>query len=403
MIRKIYTLVCLIAMTLMGLAVGYHVLAGSPQKPTVVDIDGGLTLTCPDDPLAGEVTLLPGPISAWRIVLQTGELAPAPEDGYTLADTRVDWSCSDKGTVQADGEREALWTPPIESGLYSVTATFEREYRRKNAGPLGARPICHRYRATRRFLQPLRQAVRPGSEVFIAAPGRDKFPIGRYPDPRNTEDLGRSQTPSRIRDNSDIFSPPQYWYPINEETQNLKISRSYTLGEFDLNRAYRLDWPFPGYIALDRNIVLKLEFLADALLEGGIPVTKFELIYGFRSPYYNLSSIEKDGDATLKSPWSLHMYGKAADIIVDEDNDGRIDDLNGDGKITIADPKVIRRFVRKLDHAYRDAGSPLLGGNFCYVRHDFTEREPQSPYIHIDVRNHTRENGSLIQGDYLDK
>lgn len=400
MIRKIYTFVCLAAMSLMVLAVGYHVLAGSAHEPTVIEIDSGVTLTCPDDPLAGEVTLLPGPVSAWRVTLQTGELAPPPGDGYTFTEPRVEWE-SDGGTIQDDGERGALWTPPIESGLYTVTATFEREYRKKNAGPLGARPICHRYQATRRFLQPLRQTTQPGATISIAVPGHDKFLIGRYPDPKNGDDIARSASPNRIRNHPDVFSPPQYWYPVNEETQDLKISRSYTLGEFDLNRTYRLDWPFPGYIALDRNIVLKLESLADALRKGNIPVKKFELIYGYRSPYYNLSSIEKDGDATLKSPWSLHMYGKAADIIVDEDEDGRIDDLDGDGEITIADPKVIRRFVRKLDHAYRDAGNPLLGGNFCYVRHDFTEREPQTPYIHIDVRNHTREDGSLIQGDYL--
>ena len=384
-------------MALTGLVVAFHVLASSAPEPELRSIRGGIDLLCPDDVLGGEVTLLTDPTRAWTVRFEIGSPAPAPKGEYERGETEVRWRAS-AGTITPKGDSGGLWKPSAESGVHAVSVEVRRWYEPLKAAGLGAEPrVCHVYEASRRFIQPMRQAIRPGKSLVLTPPGLERFVVGRFPDPGDPADLRASSTPQRITANPRTFTPPEYWYRVDDDTRHLKISRSYTLGEFDLNRAYLPDWPWPGYIALDPNIVLKLEKLADTMRAGGETVTKFELIYGFRSPYYNLTALEEDGNATLKSPWSLHMYGKAADIILDEDADGIIDDLNGDGEHTVEDARVIRNYVRQLDREYSRTGSPLLGGNGLYYHHDFWQREPQTPYIHIDVRGFARENGTPIE------
>ena len=58
---------------------------------------------------------------------------------------------------------------------------------------------------------------------------------------------------------------------------------------------------------------------------AGLPVTTFRIMSGYRTPYYNRSI----GNETR---YSRHLYGDAADIYVDEDGDGVMDDLDGDGR-----------------------------------------------------------------------
>ncbi len=402
--RKIYTVACVVLMAAMASAVAFKVLAGGTREPLIQDFDQGATVLCPDDRLGGEVTLLYDPSRPWELRYTLPEMSPPSGGEYKQPEIKTHWEAS-AGTIQAEGNTKAFWTPGNTSGLHTVHVTIEVLYLPKEESGLNSpRPVCRRYHASRRFLQPKRQVVQPGAKTFIGAPeGYDKFLVGRYPDPRNPKDLENSSTPQRITSHPETFSPPQYWYRVDDETKNLRISRSYTLGEFDLNRAYRPDWPWPGYIALDVNIVQKLEELADLMREAGEKITKFDIIYGYRSPAYNLGARAEDDDKTLKSSWSLHMYGMAADIIVDEDDDGIIDDLDRDGKIGrddgYDDAKVIRKYVRQLDKKYLSMKSPLLGANFVYRHHDFWEREPQTPYIHIDVRGFARENGTLIEYD----
>ena len=45
---------------------------------------------------------------------------------------------------------------------------------------------------------------------------------------------------------------------------------------------------------------------------------------GYRTPFYNRSI----GNQTR---FSRHVYGDAADIYADDDGDGKMDDLDGDG------------------------------------------------------------------------
>ncbi len=141
------------------------------------------------------------------------------------------------------------------------------------------------------------------------------------------------------------------------------------------------------------------------MAEEGYNVSKFKFIYAFRCPAYNRGARSRDGEDTLKSAFSMHMYGKAVDMIVDEDDDLVIDDLNRDGKISVDDAKVLFQLVHKLDKRLREQGSDLIGGRGWYYHHDYYERGDyaQTPYVHMDVRGFTRDDGTLIWWPGKDK
>ncbi len=224
----------------------------------------------------------------------------------------------------------------------------------------------------------------------------DGYRMGEYIDPRNRAQLAEwgvtSGWPILYPER---YTPPEFFYKVDETNRDLPISRSFRLGD------YALDYPWfslgmPQYISLDYNLIRKLEDLIDLMNADGFAIERFTVVYPFRSPYYNLTSIEEDGQETLKAPFSMHQYGKALDIVLDQDGDFVIDDLNQDGQINIHDPEVIMHYVNLLDRKYREKNDPRLGGAGLYTHTDFHERK-QTPYIHFDVRGFTAPNGNLVR------
>ncbi len=345
-------------------------------------------LTCPDSPFRGEVVLVSKNPSAWRIEIE-GESPPEPPVGYPLTPTTVDtqWS-TEKGRIEKTGENSARWFPPDEEGVYSAYVERKLVY----APYSQSKPKrVYQGNAEIRFLAP--------RIVDRIVDGKiNGFPVGEYPNPDNPQDLAAASTPGRIRRHRDTYLPPTHWYRVDESTRDLKITRDYRLGDFDLDPRFR-PMPYPHYIALDPNLLRKMDALKERMNRDGYGIERFDLIYGFRSPYYNLSEYEKDGDTSLKSSFSVHMYGKACDIIIDRDGDLVMDDLNRDGTIDIRDAEVVLRYVNEMDHEYIRQGTPLVGGAGVYPHHDFWERGEvaQSPYIHVDVRGFADEQGMPIR------
>jgi hypothetical protein len=71
------------------------------------------------------------------------------------------------------------------------------------------------------------------------------------------------------------------------------------------------------------------------------------------------------------------MYGDASDVFVDNDFDGRMDDLNHDGRIDYRDAQVVVDASERVERAHPE----LLGGGGVYK----ATRE-HGPFAHIDVR-----------------
>jgi hypothetical protein len=71
------------------------------------------------------------------------------------------------------------------------------------------------------------------------------------------------------------------------------------------------------------------------------------------------------------------MYGDAADVFVDSDGDGRMDDLNHDGRIDTRDARVIVSAVERVERLH-----PELAGGVGVYR----ATRSHGPFVHIDVR-----------------
>ena len=225
----------------------------------------------------------------------------------------------------------------------------------------------------------------------------DGFRIGRYLDPTDPEirkEFNVANSWALIY--PERFLRPSGFYLVDETSHDLRISRHFRLGDFALD----YQWFSLGkrqYIALDYGLVRKMEDLVDELNRAGLPGDKIVIIYAFRPPAYNTDRVVRDSEQSLKAPFSFHQYGKAVDFILDADGDLRLDDLDGDGRITVRDAAALAHYVNVLDRRYRARAVLLYGGAGIYDHHDFWERPVQTPYVHMDVRGFLDENGHLIR------
>ena len=128
---------------------------------------------------------------------------------------------------------------------------------------------------------------------------------------------------------------------------------------------------FPKYLYVNNDGLMMLEELLTFVQNEGIKVSKFAFISGYRTPHYNRSI----GNGKP----SRHQYGDAFDLYIDEDGDGRMDDLNGDGKLTIADVDVLYKVFEKFQKQSRYNGGI---GRYKPASH-------HGGFVHIDNRGFT--------------
>jgi uncharacterized protein YcbK (DUF882 family) len=126
----------------------------------------------------------------------------------------------------------------------------------------------------------------------------------------------------------------------------------------------------------------KLELVIAQLERDGHPVRHMNVMSGFRTPQYNATGGETGGRASL----SRHMYGDAADVFVDNDNDGRMDDLNGDGRSDHRDAQVILDAAERVERSHPD----VVGGVGVY-----RATSSHGAFAHVDVRGYRARWGLL--------
>ena len=154
---------------------------------------------------------------------------------------------------------------------------------------------------------------------------------------------------------------------MTPELEAAQVSPHFTLGQFVCKEPGN-----PRYVVLREPLLVKLENLLAAVNARGIQAYTFAVMSAYRTPVYN-SAI---GNVTT---FSRHRYGDAADIYVDNDGDGRMDDLNHDGRHTQADAKVLGAIVNATQDEGEFAG--LTGGLGMYA-----PTEEHGPFVHVDVR-----------------
>ena len=178
--------------------------------------------------------------------------------------------------------------------------------------------------------------------------------------------------PSARKTAKATYTPPSGFIEVTQETQNTYLSEHFRLHDF-LPHDQAGVWP--KYIVVNMKLVDKLELVLIDLQQHGIPSKGVRVLSGFRTPQYNRNG----GDPTGRASLSRHMYGDAADIFIDNDGNGNMDDLNHDGRVNIEDARVILAAVNRVEAAHPS----LIGG--CGV---YAGTSAHGPFTHIDTRGY---------------
>ena len=169
---------------------------------------------------------------------------------------------------------------------------------------------------------------------------------------------------------STAYANPEGFIEVTPENADTHVSEHFMLRDF-LTHDQEGIWP--KYLVLRAPLVDKLELVISQLEARGTPVRRMSVMSGFRTPQYNARAGERGG----RSKVSRHMYGDAADVFVDNEGDGRMDDLNRDGRIDYRDAKVILDAVEQVERMHGD----LVGGVGVY-----RATRAHGPFAHVDVR-----------------
>jgi uncharacterized protein YcbK (DUF882 family) len=168
------------------------------------------------------------------------------------------------------------------------------------------------------------------------------------------------------------YAPPSGFIEVTRENEDTPLSDHFRLRDFLTHDQQDL---WPKYVVVDTKLVDKLELVLADLEAHGVDVSGVHVMSGFRSPQYNVSGGDPSGRAGL----SRHMYGDAADIFIDSNGDGVMDDLNHDRRVTIDDARVIQAAVERVEREH----PALVGG--CGV---YTASGGHGPFTHIDTRGY---------------
>lgn len=182
------------------------------------------------------------------------------------------------------------------------------------------------------------------------------YTIGAYP----TQPLRGLET----------YAVPTGFIEVTPDTVDMKVSPHFTLGQF-LCKQQENHWP--KYVLLDEALVLKLEALLADVNAQGIAADTLFVMSGYRTPWYNRAI----GNTTT---YSQHVFGGAADVFVDvAPHNGEMDDLNGDGRVTVADAAWLMQRAVQVEQAYVH----LVGGLGQYDRN-----AAHGPFVHVDSRGY---------------
>lgn len=171
---------------------------------------------------------------------------------------------------------------------------------------------------------------------------------------------------------SEAYADPDGFIEVTPQNEDTYVSEHFQLRDF-LTHDQQDVWP--KYLVLDDRLIDKLELVIEDLDAHGVPVRHLAIMSGFRTPEYNIRGVGEGGRARD----SRHQYGDAADVFVDNDGDGRMDDLNHDGRVDWRDALVIRQAVDRVEAAHPE----LVGGVGLY-----RATAAHGPFAHVDARGY---------------
>ncbi len=166
------------------------------------------------------------------------------------------------------------------------------------------------------------------------------------------------------------YAPPAGFIEVTQQNQDTYISKHFRLRDF-LTKDQQNVWP--KYLLVNPKMIDKLELAIQDLESQGMKIDHVQVMSGFRTPRYNHSGGNTGGRANL----SRHMYGDAADVFVDNDRNGSMDDINRDGRVDTRDAEVLAQAIERVERKHPS----LVGGIGVY-----SACCGHGPFTHVDVR-----------------
>jgi hypothetical protein len=249
-----------------------------------------------------------------------------------LPDQRGTEVTASAGRLEPNGDARWVWHAPEHLGLVEI-----------DVRPPGAAPA----RLNVVVLLPM-------SRVENGA--INGYRIGSYPD-------------KPLRGNP-IYLPPPGLIEVHPDMVDLPVSPHFTLGQF-LCKQQPDHWP--KYLVLREALVAKLEIILAEVNERGIRTDTFHVMSGYRTPWYN--------QTIGNGRYSRHVWGGAADIFIDTNGNGRMDDLNGDGRSGLKDARLLLEII---DDLYSTRKHERLHGGLGL----YGPRPHRGPFVHVDARGH---------------
>ncbi len=257
-----------------------------------------------------------------------------PGESLPIAVTSLDSGFAvqaDAGTLASSGRNHWEWRAPSESGVYPLRVTRG-----------GAESVT--------------------LNVFVMVPYSEMkngrlggYSIGSYPKPSARQ--------------GEAYDRPRGFVEVTAANDTTRVAPHFRLKQF----LCKSGESYPKYVVLQPALIVKLERLLATAHDHGVEASTFQLMSAYRTPIYN----RQIGNTTS---FSRHHYGDAADIFVDENPaDGRMDDLNGDGRQTKSDAVVLSAWAAQLDRE----SETQAGGLSAYGASD-----SHGPFVHVDTRGH---------------
>ena len=253
-------------------------------------------------------------------------LAPGETLGL-VANEQVDWTIGDTSST---GVMDFSWQAPQEPGLTTLEV-------RNAAGEV----------MTLNLVTMRAQAAGDGDTI-------NGYRIGQYP-----------AEPYRGQAN---YAAPIAFAEVSGELADVRLSPHFRLGQFLCKQEGESD---VRYLIVSERLVMKLETILEAANARGWRTDGFTVMSGYRTPAYNAGL----GNGAN----SRHIYGGAADIFIDTDEDGVMDDLNGDGVLDRRDAALIYDLVEDLSAEF---GETWLAGGLG----EYGPNAYHGSFVHVDER-----------------
>jgi len=260
----------------------------------------------------------------WRWDTLAFFMLPGEQKSFRISSADGDggfvWAATG-GTFSGTAPRERNYVAPAATGLYQLTISRGRHAKHVN--------------------------------VFVMLPFRHQDEINGY----------RVGTYSR-QSHFPRMGLPRGLIEVTQANVNTWLSPHFRLRDFVCHQPSN----FPKYVVLREDLLRKLELLLATVNRKGIVCPTFHVISGYRTPYFNRHNGNVEN--------SVHTYGGAADIYIDADNDGMMDDLNRDGRRGVKDAIALYDLVDLMEKEHPE----LLGGAGYY------RGGAHGAFVHIDVR-----------------